>query len=349
MGTVSIPTDRIVLCFFWGFIRGITGAWSVFLLGMPVIELSKLQIKCSSSPSQNEDADTYEHSVSINTAQSSTAKNVGSFVASVATFVFFAKHRNLEDTVANTLLLVTGVIYFLASLVSLQYQLHVGNLLEDLSRRHYHTVGNVEGELSGEVTTISSTNVTHNTSSFKQSSITEQGVSESVQSDDSIGTSSHTLPPAIEDVAESNNDHRRQIFEVSTLVAFQMLLALSALQEPIIIVSNKKTWVSLVVTFAVMVISIIFLGYRYESKAMMAKSNLSTSTLSSEEENKKLHSQTHRLSHGQINLFFLLRYLMPIAEFLMYSFFYSVFESEPKFLQMLNVLEIAIGSAATFF
>lgn len=38
---------------------------------------------------------------------------------------------------------------------------------------------------------------------------------------------------------------------------------------------------------------------------------------------------------------------MPIAGFLMYSYLYSVFESEPIFLQLLSVFKSAIGSVAT--
>jgi hypothetical protein len=40
---------------------------------------------------------------------------------------------------------------------------------------------------------------------------------------------------------------------------------------------------------------------------------------------------------------------MPIAGFLMYSYLYTVFQSEPLFLQLLSVSKSAIGSLSTFF
>lgn len=342
VGTIFIPSGGIIPCFVCGFLRGIAGAWSDFLIGMSVIELSKLQARFSSPPSQNEVVDRYEHIASINTSQSSTARNVGSFLASVATFAFFAKNKNLGETVANTLLLGTAATFLLASLVSLKYQFHVGDLLANLTVEGYDTVNGVDFEEHiDDVPSGSLTNATHYTSSFQQSV--------TVRSDDSVdvGSPSSSLASTIEDIRESNNDNRRQIVEVSTLVAFQILLAVSALQKPIIAVSNKTTWILLVSTFAIIVIFTITLGYRYESKATVDHHS-SMSRPSSNEKNGNLGSQAHKLPHRQLSLYFLLRYSMPIAGFLMHSYLYSVFESEPMFLQLLDVLKTAIGSISTF-
>eukprot|EP00549_Striatella_unipunctata_P020060 CAMPEP_0118673166 /NCGR_PEP_ID=MMETSP0800-20121206/167_1 /TAXON_ID=210618 ORGANISM="Striatella unipunctata, Strain CCMP2910" /NCGR_SAMPLE_ID=MMETSP0800 /ASSEMBLY_ACC=CAM_ASM_000638 /LENGTH=370 /DNA_ID=CAMNT_0006568191 /DNA_START=1 /DNA_END=1113 /DNA_ORIENTATION=+ len=139
----------------------------------------------------------------------------------------------------------------------------------------------------------------------------------------------------MEDSTETKSAHRGQIFEVSTLVAFQILLAVSALQKPIIAISNQTIWISSVATFA-------FVGYRYERQSMIGSRPLSN------DEARKLGSQKHRLSHRQLNLYFLLRYSLPIADFLMYSYLYSVFEKDPSFLQLLSVLKTAIGSLSTF-
>jgi len=353
VGTIFIPSGGIIICFFCGFMRGIAGAWSDFLIGMSVIEFSKLQARFPSSPTQNEGGATYEHIVSINTAQSSTAKNIGSFMASIATFAFFAKNRNLGETVANTLLLGTAAIFLLASLVSLKFQFHVGNLVANLNVQRYDTVDNADEEHADDATSVFSTNCTstsYTSSSFQQSTISDRSGSTTVQSDGLDGTSSPTLLPTIEDVVEPNSTHRRQFVEVSTLVAFQLLLAVSALQKPIIAISNQTTWVSLVATFAIIVIFAISLGYQYERQTTKDPhmSTSDTSRPSSNEEDRKLRSRTHRLPHRQLNLYFLLRYSLPIAGFLMYSYLYSVFESEPLFLQLVSVLKTAIGSIATF-
>lgn len=356
VGTIFIPSGGIIVCFFWGFMRGIAGAWSDFLIGMSVIEFSKLQVRF---PSPNEgvaSTDTYQHVVSVNTAQSSVAKNIGSFLASIATFAFFAKHRNLGETVANTLLLGTAATFLLASLVSLKFQFHVGNLVANLKVQRYNTVDNDANEeqhandaTSSDSLTINGMHYSSSSASLQESSLSERSGSDTVQSYDSEDS---TLLPAVEDVTEPNNNtqHRRQIVEVSTLVAFQILLAVSALQKPIIAISNQTTWVSLVATFIILLIFVIILGYRYENqdKPDPLLSTSSAPRSSSGEEGGKPHSQSHRLPHRQLNMYFLLRYSMPIAGFLMYSYLYSVFEKEPQFLQLLSVLKTAIGILATF-
>ena len=345
VGTVFIPSGGIILCFFWGFLRGIAGAWSDFLIGMAVIEFSKLQAQLSLSPSQNDGSTTYAHIVSINTAQSSTAKNIGSFVASIATFAFFARNGTLGETTVNTLLLGTAAIFLFASLVSLKFQFHVGNLLTNLDIQRYATVENAIIEHADDVASGDPTNNMHYTSSSLQEvAPSAKNQSETDQSDNSDSSSSSTLLPQSQETTEPNQKHSRQILEVTTLVAFQILLAVSALQKPLVAAMNQTTWVSLVVTSVFVVIFTIFLGYRYERKAKMKD----TPGTSSNEEDVKLFFQSHKLPHRQLNLYFLLRYSLPIAGFLMYSYLYSVFEKEPMFLQLLSVLKTAVGSLATF-
>jgi len=324
IGTVFIPSGGIILCFFWGFIRGIAGAWIDFLIGMSVIEYSNLQVRLSLSPSQNDSAANYEQTVSVNTAQSSTAKNIGSFVASIATYVFFAKNNKLGETVANTLLVGTAVLFLVAALVSLKFQFHVGNLLANINMQSYNIVSDIAEENTDDTPSFSSTDGMHYTSSssFRSSSSSEHNESETMED--------MATPPC------PKNEHYQQMIEVSTLVAFQMLLAVSALQKPIVAVSSQSTWVSLVVACGVLIIFTIVLGYRYEQKST------TDSSLSSP------RSHSNKLPHRQLNLYFLLRYSMPIAGFLMYSYLYSVFESDPVFLQLLSVMKTALGAVATF-
>lgn len=144
--------------------------------------------------------------------------------------------------------------------------------------------------------------------------------------------------------------HWQQITEVSTLVSFQTLLAVSALRKPLIAISNQTTWVSIMVVMGIALVVAIGVGYHHEQK------NTATSLLSpgkeegvSNNNDNNIHSQKKRLPHRQLNLYFLLRYAMPIAGFLMYSYLYTVFESEPEFLQLLSVMKTAIGSVSTFF
>ncbi len=325
VGTIFIPSGGILLCFFWGFLRGIAGAWTDFLMGMAVIEFSKLQV-----------SEKYEHSVSVHTAQSSTAKNVGSFVASITTFAYFQHHPTLEVAVANKLLLGTAAIYFLAALVSLRFQLSVGNLLANVQVEGYEIVEDADEE---EQQADNDAGMHYSSSSFQHSSSV------------SDHSGSETFSDGLETISspELKEANRRQMFEVSTLVAFQILLAFSALQKPIIAISNQTTWISLVVTIGGILISIISLGYKHERKSRIGPhSSRSCGSSPNFEDEEKEDSKQHRLPHNRLNLYFLLRYSLPIAGFLMYSYLYSVFEKEPSFLQLLSVLKTAIGSLSTF-
>ena len=316
IGTIFIPsTNGVILCFVWGFMRGIAGAWTDFLIGMSVIEFSKLQSKSFhlSSSSTTTSSSSYEQIVSINTAQSSTAKNVGSFIASVATFIFFATNSgNIGERVANTLLFGTAVIFLVTSLTSLKYQFHVNKLLTNDMNDRYDTIDQ------------------------------DVHVIDDVDLNDEVESST-------EDAAEihdtttypDTSSHQQQIIQVSTLISFQILLAVSALQKPIIAISNQTVWVTMVVTFAIILICTICIGYKYEQNEQ--QQNASLRTTDSE------MGRNDRLSHRNLNLYFLLRYSMPIAGFIMYSYLYTVFESEPLFLQLLSVLKSAIGILSTYY
>ena len=336
VGTVFIPSGGIVLCFLWGFLRGLGGAWADFLIGMAIIEFSRLKVEFGNG--------TYEHIVSVNTAQSSTARNIGSFVASVITFAFFAKHQTLGDAVANSLLLGTAAIFFLAALVSLKFQHHVDNLFANLKVQRYDTVENPDEEHADDEASTSSTNsVNYSSSSFQHSSVSQHSGSERFESDRSVSISSPSHISEIEETTEQMNARRGQMIEVSTLVAFQILLAVSALQKPIVKLSNQTIWNTLVATFVVILFFFISLGHRFERQSMTGSSSPPFT-----DDERKEGSQSHRLPHKQLNLYFLLRYSMPIAGFLMYSYLYSVFEKELSFLQLLSVLKTAIGSLSTF-
>ena len=320
IGTIFIPsTNGVILCFVWGFMRGVAGAWTDFLIGMSVIEFSKLQSKSlhlssSSSTTTSSSSSSYEQIVSINTAQSSTAKNVGSFIASVATFIFFARNSgNIGERVANTLLFGTAVIFLVTSLTSLKYQFHVNKLLANDMNDRYDTIDDNDVHVIDDV-----------------------DLNDEVESSTEDAAEIHdttTYP--------DTSSHQQQIIQVSTLISFQILLAVSALQKPIIAISNQTVWVTMVITFAIILICTICIGYKYEQNEQQQNASLTTTDTEM--------GRHDRLSHRNLNLYFLLRYSMPIAGFIMYSYLYTVFESEPLFLQLLSVLKSAIGILSTYY
>jgi len=293
LGTIFIPTDGVVLCFVWGFLRGVAGAWSDFLIGMTVIEFSKLQSKLIPNNTP------YEQITSMNTAQSSTAKNIGGFIASIGTFIFFSQNQSISEKVANTLLLVTALILLLASFASIKYQYHVSKMLDQSA---YDTIN--DEDINDEV---------------ERSTLEEDR-------------------DAIIEEETPTTSHRQQIIEVSTLVSFQILLAVSALRVPIIAVSSQQIWIALMITFVIILICAIFIGYKHEKQQQHQSDTIT----------RRSKDDKERLSHRRLNLYFLLRYSLPIAGFIMYSYLYTVFESQPLFLQLMSVLKTAIGSLSTY-
>jgi len=304
LGTIFIPTNGVVLCFVWGFLRGVAGAWSDFLIGMTVIEFSKLQSTLIPNNTS------YEQITSMNTAQSSTAKNIGGFLASIGTFIFFSQNQSISEKVANTLLLVTALILLLASFASIKYQYHVSKMLDQST---YDSIDNDEDINDDE-------------------DIHE--VEQSTEEDrDAI----------IEEETANTTSHRQQIIEVSTLISFQILLAISALRVPIVAVSSQQIWIALMITFVIILGCTLCIGYKHEKQQQQQQQQQSDTT-----HTRRMKDDKERLSHRRLNLYFLLRYSLPIAGFIMYSYLYTVFESQPLFLQLMSVLKTAIGSLSTY-
>ncbi|KAL7534869.1 hypothetical protein ACHAWF_004976 [Thalassiosira exigua] len=314
-GSTLVPPGGVVPCFAMGFARGVAGAWSDFLLGMAVIEFSRA--RCRSSA----DGGTYEETVSVNTAQASTAKNVGMMAASVGTYLFLSWEADFSDWVVNALILATAAVYLLAMLVSLKYQFHVTKTLEGFDR--YNAIDGEEGGVS---------------SNAREGEPAGLSVAVPVVPDT---TSTMDDPSDDGDSSIAKGQYRQKIMEVLTLVAFQLLLAVSALHKPIAAVSSQTTWVSIMAIAAVMLISAICLSYQYERQRRAA----STTTT---KDCSDVHPGEKMLSHRRLNLYFLLRYALPIASFLLYSYQYSVFESQPEFLQLLSVLKTAVGGLSTW-
>jgi len=274
VGTTFIPSSEgIILCFFWGFVRGVAGAWNDFLLGMTVIEYSQREV--------NDVIENYEHVVSVNTAQSSTAKNIGSFISSIATLLFISKDKQLGDTVVNTLLLGTSALFLLASLTSLKYQLSIENKSASSDLLNTSTIHNYDNIGIGSVNNTSvhvRSDIHHISSSFQQQ----------ISSPMILTTNDNELEPI--------TIQQQQIPEVSSLIAFQMLLAVSALQKPIIAISSQTIWLYLVIALVIVLIFIAFLGCRDKRKQRSTRLNID-----------RLRSHRHQIPHRKLNLYFFIK------------------------------------------
>lgn len=114
--TALIPVGGVMACFLLGFLRGVTGAWPEFLLGLTLIDQAR-QI----SGQYAETAGKFQ-------AQAATARNVGSLVAHGLAFGLFAIQQlmaapsELSDATANMLLIATGLLSFVAAFVAFKYR-----------------------------------------------------------------------------------------------------------------------------------------------------------------------------------------------------------------------------------
>ena len=93
------------------------------------------------------------------------------------------------------------------------------------------------------------------------------------------------------------------------------------------------------ITFVITLCCTICIGYKHEKQQRQHSDTTHIWRMKDDKE---------RLSHRRLNLYFLLRYSLPIAGFIMYSYLYTVFESQPLFLQLMSVLKTAIGSLSTY-
>lgn len=124
-GTAFIPNDGAVCCFVFAFLRGVASSWPEFLLGLALIRHAR--------QSQNNFASSAAHLQS----QAATARNLGSFLATIVAFGIFI-HQTLNDQVVTILLVASGMLNLLAAMIA--WWFHVGSNVMD---RNLDTVEDV--------------------------------------------------------------------------------------------------------------------------------------------------------------------------------------------------------------
>ena len=361
-GTAFIPEDGVVLCFVWGFVRGIASSWPEFLLGLTLIDTARnLSViddvdgneQCEGESNANNDDDIreaaavlpssstgrYEEIVSVFQSQAATSRNVGSLSAGIFTFVLFGwRHyqhvrgndtgdddasdadqqdtSELSDTVVTVLLLMTGCLPFVGSIIALRYK--VGSVIvggaSDVpksTRRSRQNAGRYNGIASSEDYTGDSDVI----ASLETTNADEEG-------------------PADADFssferAENTKSEQRSYCVI--LVLFQLLLILGALKGPLTAATTHVAWLSaLIVTACLLVLSVCSAMY-YRNKNGSAT-----------------EEKSNQIPARRLALYLLLRHSLPSSGYVYYSFLFAVFENSPIYMQCLSILGSAGSTCSSF-
>jgi hypothetical protein len=104
--TAFIPSGGVVWCFVLAILRGVSNSWPEFLLGLSLIQ----HARCFQS---------YSLAAAHLQSQAATARNFGSFLATVIAFGVFLYSGDLTDQVVTLLLVTSGcILNLLAALIA---------------------------------------------------------------------------------------------------------------------------------------------------------------------------------------------------------------------------------------
>jgi hypothetical protein len=110
-GTALIPVDGVWACILFGFVRGVTGAWPEFLLGLTLVDQAR----------NEQPVHIYAETAALFQAQAATARNIGALVAHAAVTVFFVV-QELNDGSVTFLLFAAGLLNCISALVAWSYR-----------------------------------------------------------------------------------------------------------------------------------------------------------------------------------------------------------------------------------
>lgn len=110
-GTALIPVGGVWFCILFGFIRGVTGAWPEFLLGLTLVDQAR----------NEQPVHIYAETAARFQTQAATARNIGALVAHAAATAFFTV-QELDDGSVTLLLFAAGLLNCISALVAWSYR-----------------------------------------------------------------------------------------------------------------------------------------------------------------------------------------------------------------------------------
>jgi hypothetical protein len=375
-----IPVGGVLSCFVWGFLRGITSAWSQFLLDKTLIRQAQdLSIETTSTPDgepNNQSMLSYQTISSLFQSQAATNRHLGSLAASIGTFAVFVWRQfqeeqgdnpPLSDAVILALLLGTAGICFAVALVVIFHMMKPGSAFTLYS--HYTTpeppTSNSTAERKQQP--YQGTSISWFSSDYDPLSTRDDDsrlTCNNLRSSSTSNTINGALLPSPIAVPEdgrwaqqlSQRSARcpgiRDRSDVASLVLLQLLLVGAALQHPIKAATKQPAvWNTSMTILAICLVGAVLFSSCHNSDHDKRRDLLSTDNNNSEnmsDHHAKRSTTATTIQPRRLGLYLILRHSVPIASTLMYSFIYTVFASEPLFLQCLLIIESAVSTFASW-
>ena len=335
-GTAAVPAGGVAACFAWGAVRGLASAWPEFLLGLTLIDEARAGSDPSEEEEDGEDAAphvrSYQELSSVFQSQAATARNVGSILAGSFTFALFAWRRYqsensdsssdeqridspaaLSDAVVTFLLLTTATLPLIGSGMVLKYGVSATRDKAYCAA----PLGAGQGPFGrgagyGEVAT------------------TDDPTSEGIDSG-SGRPDGESYPRQAPPFSWSY---------VAALVSFQLLLIVAVLEDLIGETFSHGVWLAALLTLsACLVVSL--------AAAAAARRRQRSRCVT--EEAVGASRSTDQVPPKSLALFLLLRHSLPGSGYVFYSYLFSLFESDPLYMQCMSMLGSAGALLTTWF
>jgi len=290
--TMFIPKGAVVLACMIGFLRGVTDSWAEFCLGLTLIDCARAQSVI--------DGTMFDALASKFQAHAATARNVGSFLGYVCTFVMFTGRQFLNSNASNELsavdanillissatLQLAGVVYagFFAPHVPVVELPRTSHSLLDQERDHDDPEG---GLVADEMSSLRDDERSHGSYSS----------TDDAADDGSIGARDHSGSSLFR-------------YNSALVVLLQITVLIFALQTPIVDLSSHLLWKVCVVSCLGATIVVGLASFF-----------------------SKLWATSHSVA-----LYLILRNALPSDSMVLGSYFYWLFQSSPGLLQCLSLL-----------
>jgi len=288
----------------------------------------------------------YEQIVSVFQAQAATARNVGSLTSGIFTFILFAwrhyRHlrgnggeddddasdadqhdtSELSNAVVTLLLLMTGCLPFVGSIIAVKYK--VGSVTA--GERHddeQQKATRRTRQNAGHYNEIAATELDGNISPEAVAPLESADVDEGGPLD---------IDFASIERAEYTKMEQRSYCAI--LVLFQLLLIIGALQGPLSAATTHVAWLSALIAISCLLVLSVCLAMYYRRQSGSAANEKST--------------QTNRIPARRLALYLLLRHSLPSSGYVYYSFLYAVFAKSPIYMQSLSILGSAGSTCSSF-
>ena len=349
-----IPVGGVFECFVWGFLRGVTDAWSQFLM-------DQLRIRQAQRDSKN-NSRCYEAVSSKFQSHAATYSSGGSLLASVASFAIFAwrqVHKHGEDSplssaVVFALLIGSAVICF-AGAATMIHQLQSSKSAhiqpdEGGSDDAYAPILNGQlGQPQPKRTAglfASGSLLSSQYDSLSPGHDDHQEYEPLVNTDSLAPTS---YPSS--SIHLSPGPHRRQSqttirdkSDIACLVLLQTLLVGGAVKHAV----NSLNRGALAWAVAMIVLATCFIGAFLVSSCWVEHPQYEDGYLLTDTTAPRRNASA-TIPARRLGLYLMLRHSVPLADFLMYSYVYAVFgKDQPIFIQGLAICQSSASMFASW-